>query len=417
MNQRKNNPVEIKRLTWFSQRLVWSVFCVLGMAAVPCEAEDWPEYHGPNRDRISSETGWMTSWEGEGPQALWRARLGPGYSSFAVVDGKAYTMGYDVKNGEDNVFCFNAADGTEIWKKAYKCERINNMHEGGPGATPTVNDGKVYTMSKEAHFRCYNAEDGELIWAKDLKAEIGAKTPTWGFAGSPLVLGDVIFVDVGVIAAFNKTSGELIWKTKDYNAGYGTQVAFELNGETCIANIDGFGLVVVKAKDGAEVCTYRWDTNYDINAATPLIDGDRIFISSGYNKGCAMVKIGPDGKTETLWSNKRMRNHFNASVLWKGHLYGFDEDELVCLDAETGEENWRQSGLGKGSLIIASGEMVILGGRGELVIAPADPSGFKASGRQQILGGTCWTCPVLVDGRLYARNAKGDMICLNMKSN
>ncbi|MDP8242863.1 MAG: PQQ-like beta-propeller repeat protein [Candidatus Hinthialibacter antarcticus] len=396
------------------QMLILTAVGVFAVGMV--QAADWPQYHGPNRDRISSETGWVNQWDGDGPEIQWRARLGPGYTSFTVVDGKTYVAGYDKAKGEDNIFCFDAKTGDEIWKHAYKCELIDNLHEGGPAATPTIYDGKVFTISKEGHFNCLDAKTGKVVWTKDLKSELGVKTPTWGFAGAPLVVDDIIYVDVGVIAAYKLDGGDPVWKTKNYGEAYASPVLFPFNGKSYLVAFPKLGMVIVDLKAGQEFSTYAWDTNYGINAATPIVDGNKVFIASGYNMGGVMIEVEKDGTAKKLWASKDMRNQMNAAVLYKGYLYGFDESQLKCLDAKTGELKWKDGGLGKGSLMLADGKLVVLGGKGELVIAEASPEGLNPTGRKQILGGTCWSCPVLSNGMLYARNARGDMVALDMKA-
>ena len=172
-------------------------------------------------------------------------------------------------------------------------------------------------------------------------------------------------------------------------------------------------LVGLVASTGKVLWILPWKTRYDVNAADPIISGDTIFISSGYNRGCGLFKIGPGSPTE-IWQNKNMRNHFNSCVLWKGYVYGVDDKTLKCLDFKTGEEKWAQKGLGKGSLILADGKLIILSERGKLVTAPASPEGFKELSSAQILSGKCWTSPVLANGRIYARNADGRLVCVDV---
>lgn len=386
---------------------------LLGAASL-AQAADWPGYHGPNRDRITQESGWMNEWENQGPEMLWRKNLGPGYSSVAVVGDHVYTMGYDTQTNEDVVYCLDIATGEPKWTHRYPCEIIDNMHEGGPAATPTIYDGKVYTISKEGHFHCLDAANGDVIFAHDLKEVLGVETPTWGFSGSPLILGDHVVVDMGVIAAFTLDSGELVWKTENYGEAYASPVEFEWNGETLIAAFPRYGLVILQAEDGEQVTKFPWETSYGVNAATPIVHGDTIFISSGYNVGCAKLQLREGTSPEVVWRNKEMRNQFNASVLYEGYLYGFDESDLVCLNYETGDVAWREERLGKSSLIIADGNLVIQSENGELIIAPASPDGFEPTGRMQVLGGTNWTCPVLANGYFVGRNAIGHTVALDM---
>ena len=175
-------------------------------------------------------------------------------------------------------------------------------------------------------------------------------------------------------------------------------------------------LVGLIASNGKVIWTLPWKTSYDVNAADPIVTGNTIFISSGYNKGCALLKMGADSVSE-IWRNKNMRNHFNSCVLWQGYIYGLDDGsgkELRCLDFKTGQVQWGQTGFGKGSLILADGKLIILSERGKLVTAPASPEGFKELSSAQILSGKCWTSPVLANGRIYARNADGRLVCVDV---
>jgi outer membrane protein assembly factor BamB len=177
-----------------------------------------------------------------------------------------------------------------------------------------------------------------------------------------------------------------------------------------LAVFNASGVVFHHLADGKELWRYPWKTAHDVNAAMPVIQGDRVFISSGYNTGAAMLQSSKDNAL--LWKTGDMKNHFNSSVLWNGYLYGFDESELVCLDWNTGRKMWNQGRLGKGSLIVSDGKLIILSERGELVIAEASPEGYKEISRNQILSGKCWTMPALANGRIYARNAAGNLVCV-----
>ena len=163
-----------------------------------------------------------------------------------------------------------------------------------------------------------------------------------------------------------------------------------------------------------------WKTDYDINAANPVICGDTVFISSGYGKGCARLRIKED-KVIELWRNKNMKNQCSSCVLWQGYIYGFDGQvngggKLTCLSHKTGESKWSQKGMGTGSLMVADGKLIILGEKGKLVIAEASPNGFKKLSSAQVLTGRCWTVPVLANGRIYARNADGRLVCIDVNT-
>jgi outer membrane protein assembly factor BamB len=207
-------------------------------------ALDWPNYRGPNRDGSSAETGWTADWPKEGPKQLWKASAGTGFSSISVVGNRAYTMGYS--GGKDTVFCIDADNGTVVWEFSYPSSLWDVKHEGGPSSTPTVADGRVYTLSREALFYCLDATTGEMIWSKDLKKEVLADVPRWGFSGSVLVEGDLAIIDVGPTVAFKKDSGELVWTTKEYGSAYSTPSSFGLGDSDLLAAFNKTGLAVLR---------------------------------------------------------------------------------------------------------------------------------------------------------------------------
>ncbi len=406
------NPRMIRKA--FPAVLVFSLFAILSPFSVFSDSgQDWYQFHGPNRDRISNETDWRTNWEEDDPTILWKQSIGFGFSSISVVGDRVFTMGNT--NDKDTVWCFDSETGKEIWRYTYDCELFPQQHEGGPGGTPTVDAESVYTVSKQGQLFCLDVKTGQPRWKKDLQKEFGAQMPTWRFALSPLLDGDRIILDVGLAIALNKTTGELIWKTKNYESAYSSPILFPFNGKRYIAVLPKSGLVLLDAETGKEFGTFAWETRYGINAATPLVSGNNIFLSCGYNKGGSLLEVSANGEIKELWHNRLMRNHMNSCVLWKGCIYGFDESSLKCIDYKTGEDIWSQRGLGKGSLMMADGKLIVLSEKGELVIAEANGKEFKPICRKQVLTGKCWTIPVLSHGKLFCRNAAGDLICLDVR--
>ena len=404
--------------------LVWGLVTSICLAHVPALLAassdgamtdfDWPQYRGPKRDGISAEKGWFGKWPAQGPKVLWKTSVGTGFSSIAISNGRAYTMGNVAE--KDIVYCLDASTGKAIWKHSYPHPKWELSHEGGPAATPTVDGNAVYTFSKDGQLFCLDANSGKVLWSKTAQDDFGGRAPYWGYSCSPLVLGKLVIVEFGLpgasLVAFDKTSGDIVWSQGDDGVGYSSPLAFTWKNVPYVAAFNAFGLVVRKVSDGKETYRFRWKTEQGINAAMPVVFGDKFFISSGYNVGCALLQITKENPV--LWQNRNMRNHFNASVLYDGHIYGFDESQLKCLDVQNGTEKWEQGGLGKASLMVADGKLIILSERGELVVATASPTRFQELARAQILGGKCWTAPVLSKGRVYARNADGDMVCVDV---
>ncbi len=389
-----------------------SSLSLLTLAVIQTPAADWPQWRGPEVNGISKETGWKAEWPAEGPKQLWKTKVGTGFSSFAIANGRVYTMGN--ADDTDTVFCLDAATGKEVWKHSYPQKLEAKNYEGGPNATPTVDGDRVYTCSKNAEIFCLDAAKGTVVWSKKLAEELGTKKPTWAYASSVLVEGDLLLVNVGSAGtALNKKDGKVVWTSGKEVANYSTPVPFNADGKRAIALFTKDHLAALLVADGQELWRYPWKTDYDINAADPIVSGNEVFISSGYNHGAALLRI-TGNKPEKVWENRNMRNHFNSCVLWQDHLYGVDEKELRCIVWKTGEVKWGDPKFGKGSLIIADGKIIGLGEKGELLIAEAKPEAYKPLARAQVLGGKCWTAPALANGRIYCRNAAGDVVCLDV---
>ncbi len=293
-------------------------------------------------------------------------------------------------------------------------------YDGGTSATPTVDGGRVCVLSKQGKLFSLDAATGKVGWQKDLAADTGAKIPEWGFAGSPVVQGDLLILNVGTAGtAVDKATGKVVWFSGTEAAGYSAAVPFEQGGEKYVVLFVARAVVAVAVKDGRELWRHPWKTNYDVNAADPILVGsDRVFISRGYGRGCALLKV-TDNKPAVVWENKNMRNHFNPCVLIGNGLYGFDGDagsdkaELRCLDLETGAVQWADKS-GFGGLIAAEGKLIAINHRGKLPIVDAAPGACKTLASAQVLGGKCWTAPVLANGRIYCRSGQGDVVCLDV---
>ena len=394
------------------------VLAFLGLLGNPAFAEDWPCWRGPDLNGISRETGWKGVCGKNGPSQVWKASVGIGFSSVSVVDGRLFTMGN--KDGTDTVWCLDAETGGEVWSHSYRCELDPIYYEGGPGATPTVDGDRVYTLSKRGHLFSFQAVDGEILWMQNLTNTTAATKPRWGFAGSPLVHGDRLILNAGESgAAVDKLSGQVLWHSGTNAGGYATPVPYTMNGSACAAIFSGKALFGVRLSDGQPLWKQDWTTKWDINAADPIVNGDRAFVST-FDRGGALVEFGPN-ETRVVWETKRMGNHFNSCVELDGYFYGIDGNtdealkEFRCLDVATGEVKWSYKGLGLGSVTAADGKLIVMSEMGELLVLEATPERFRPLSRVQVMGGKCWTVPVLANGRIYCRNAAGTLICLDVR--
>jgi outer membrane protein assembly factor BamB len=382
-------------------------------------ADDWPQWRGPNHNGISSEKQWRDHWPAAGPPILWKAKVGTGFSSFAVAGGRVWTMGNS--DDRDTVFCFDSATGKEIWSHSYAADLGDKYFEGGTTGTPTVEGDRVFTLSRWGDVFCLDAATGKVIWSRNVQKETRVRVPTWGFSGSPMVFESLLLLAVGEAGmGLDKGAGTIIWQSANKDAGYSTPVPWQHDGKWFALVGSGLAYLAVEPQTGKEQWRFRWLTQYGVNAADPIIDGDQVFISSGYGKGGALLKPGTGPEPAVLWKNKTLRSQRNAAVLLHGHLFGVDGDTnekaaLKCLDISSGQEKWSEPSVGSGALMAADGKLIVLGDRGELMVAPASPEGFKPTARAQVLGGKCWTVPVLANGLILCRNSRGDVVCVDAR--
>lgn len=378
----------------------------------------WPAWMGADHNGISAESGWSSDWPESGLEVVWTQELGIGFSSVSITDGRLYSMGH--VEGEEFVYCLDAVTGKEIWTHKYPCELVDVLYEGGPGATPTIDGPHVYTLGKEGQLFCFDAKNGNVVWQQDLQTDLDVSLPEWGFNSSPYILGDQLLLEAGRVVSYDKHSGEKNWQTEKHQAGYGTVALLNDNERQLIASLDSESLRITDASDGSPIDAFPWKSPFRTNSTTPIVSDGTIYVSTGYNVGCGLFQF-KDDKLELVYSNRFMRNHFNNSILYDGHLYGFDGNsnlgrvvQLVCMNQATGEVVWKHRGLGCGSLMIVDGKLLLLSDNGELVLANATPEGYQEIATSPFLEGRCWTVPVLFGGHVYGRNAAGKLVCARL---
>lgn len=392
---------------------------LLGLAATSALAEDWPRWRGPQADGISTESGWKSDWGNAPAPLLWKSNVGTGYSTVSVAGGRLLTMGH--REGQETLYCLDAETGQEQWKHTYQAQLVDNLHKGGPAATPTVDGETVYACSRDGRLMALDVGTGKPLWEQSLTETTKTKVPEWGFSSSVIVEGEQLLVESGGIASFDKATGKLNWHAGPHNVGYGSPAVFTHSEKRFAASLNNQTVQIVDVATGQEVASSEWLTSYNTNSTTPIISGDEIFLSTGYGRGCELLHF--DGQDlKQLYETKTMANHMNNCVLWEGHLYGVHGNShnpsqcaLRCIEWKTGQQKWSQRGCGAGSLILSDGKLIVLSDRGLLTLVKATPEKFEELARQEVLSGECWTSPVLANGRIYCRSSEGEIVCLNVK--
>lgn len=268
---------------------------------------------------------------------------------------------------------------------------------------------RVYALGTFGVLSCVDFRTGKAVWSVNLMEFANRACPEFGYCHSPVILGDRVFVHPGgkdgrSIAAFDKRTGRLLWSALDDPIGYSSPFVYRQGTQDQVIHFTAEGLVAVTPDEGKVLWRFPWKTNFDLNCATPLAFDNHLFLSSNYGRGCAVIRLEPGKEPTEVYRNLQMHNHISTSVVYQGHVYGFDTNRLKCMEAATGAVKWEQPGLGRGSLLIADGKLIVLGERGDLVLAEATPSAYVETARWKALEGTCWSVPVLANGRLYLRN-------------
>ena len=396
----------------------------LQLASMPAESKvqsaSWPNWMGPRHDGISTETGWSTDWPKSGLRERWSRQIGIGFSSIAIDGDELYTMGH--VEGQEIIYCLHPATGQLNWSRKYPAPLVDNLHEGGPGATPTIDGDYVYTLGRGGQLHCLRRQNGEIVWSKDLTQDLQVELPEWGFTSSPYIHNQQLILEAGRVVSYDKHTGVKQWQTSKHTAGYGSASILTHQDQTLLATLDCDGLRIVTAKDGTQRAFYSWESPFLTNSTTPIVQKDQIFISTGYQIGCGLFRF-TDEALEPIYTNREMRNHFNNSILHNGYLYGFDGNSnlgrvvrLTCMNFATGEVAWQRRGFGCGSLMICDDKLIILSEDGTLVAAQATPEQFQELASAPLLPGRCWTVPLLLNGHVYARNAAGRLVCVPLPS-
>ena len=356
---------------------------VLFMVIVLCgpawigTAADWPQWRGPDRSEVSSETGLLKQWPEGGPSQVWLYRdAGIGYAGVAVVGSTLYTTG--ARDEKEYALAVNTETGTEVWATELG-PMLKNSWGDGPRGTPTLDGGKAYIMSGRGLLAAVDAASGKILWRKSM-ADLGGKVPSWGYTESVLVDGQRVICTPGgpqgTVAALDRNTGEVVWQSSGFTepAQYSSPILFEHGGVRQVAVLTMHKLAGVAVDSGRLL----WQTDWPGRTAvipTPIFSDGYVFIASGYGVGCKLVKLGPDQSVSEIYANKNLGNHHGGVLLLGDHLYGYaDRGGWTCMNFKTGEIVWqRRDVLGKGSVAAADGMLYCLEETGgTVVLAEAD---------------------------------------------
>lgn len=393
-------------------------------------ADDWTKWRGPTANGISPEIDWNPESIEGNPRILWEANVGMGHSAVVVKGDRLYATGQRTHIAEtdtvtlDVVYCLNTKDGSIVWKYEYISE---DGLDPGPGSSPIVEGNALYTLSRLGHLYCHDASSGKVLWKRHLVQESLAPRHEWGFSSSPVIDGDLLLLNINKSGiAFDKHTGKLAWNSEQEECSFGTPVLFTHQGKRMAVIAGREHLYAFNTPTGK----VEWTLPLQGSDSDPVFFEDKMFFTGGKT---ALVDLN-GSEPEIMWESRRIPWVFQSCTVINGHAYGFGDLKMnrnaqffQCVDLETGEIKWKKQFTMWGASIAAGDRLILLTGQGKLLIAKASPDAYTEIAGAQIVpmadnAGVnnrrqchCWTNPVLSNGRLYARNTFGNLICVDLR--
>lgn len=410
-------------------------FLVAIFAVATARAGDWPQFLGPKRDGIITETGLNWNWKAQPPKVLWKVPLGSAFSSVTIVGNRLFTL---AKNGPlDGVVCLDANTGKTLWQYDAVPTYIDQQKQGaGPRSTPTYHNGRLYCLFARGELLCIDAE-GKKLWQTDTFKDTGATSAEgefryWGVSLSPIIEGDLLIVQPGgrennSVAAYHKDTGKLVWTTGSDPAGYASPIAIEVMGRRQIVVATGQSILGVDASKGEILWRYPFGNQFNATCATPVWANNALLVSAGYGVGSALLDVVPPTTPSQKWTvreiwftRKNLNNLMATSMIQGGHIYGCHGEFvwfLRCLDQKTGDIKWEERLTNRQSLLAADGHLLSMGERGTLTLLEARPDRYAVKAElPNLLAFKTWAMPAFANGRLYLRDER-HLLCLDLRKN
>ncbi len=410
-------------------------------------ADDWPQWRGVNRDGVWKETGLLEKFDSAEIKIRWRAPIANGYSGPTVANGRVYVMDRVVEPKEqERVHCFDWKTGQVIWSHAYDCVYKGVGYPNGPRASVTIDDGRAYSLGSMGHLFCFDAATGRVLWSKDLYTAYKIRMPDWGLAASPLIDGDLVIVHIGgsggaCLVAFDRKTGKEQWKALDDRASYSSPIVITQAGQRVLVCWTADRVVGLNPQTGQLYWEHPFPASrWPIAIATPVVNDDKLFLSSAIDGGL-MLRLLPDKLgVEKLWlrrgqndrSTDALQSLISTPLMIGAYVYGIDlNGELRCLEAKTGDRVWEDTTVvprarwAAAHIVQNSDKVWIFNERGQLIIGRLSPKGFVEISRAQLIkptrgqlnerGGVCWSHPAYAYKHVFARNDE-ELVCASLEA-
>ncbi len=387
-------------------------------------AEDWPQFLGPGRNGVYSGGDLAPKWTADGPpQIVWKKDVGEGFSAPVVAAGKLIL--FHRQNGKEIIDALDAATGKGIWSYSYPTQYRDDFgFDEGPRGAPAIAGGRVFTFGAEGMLTCLDFATGKKIWNVDTRAKFQVAKGYFGAAGSPLVEGDRVLMNIGGasggLVAFDAATGKTLWTATTQEASYSSPVAATIRGARHALFFTRAGFVDVDPADGKVRSQLPWRARMQasVNAAAPIVVDDYVFLSASYGTGATLLQITPGGLKQIWSSDDALTNHYATSVYKDGYLYGYhgrqeEGPSLRCIEFKTGKVKWNVDQFRAGTITLAGDKLLIMREAGELVLAAASPNAYQPISTARVLPGVVRSYPAIANGRIYIRNEK-TLICLTL---
>ena len=427
-------------------RLVWLfILAGCGAWATPAVAADWPQWRGPTRDGVWSETGVVERFETRELPIKWRAAVASGYNGPTVAEGRVFVMDHVTEpKPQERVHCFDAQTGRKLWSYAYDCAYERVEYKAGPRASVTISDGRAYSLGTMGHLHCFDAKSGDAVWSHDCRQEYQARIPVWGIAAAPLVEGDLVILMIGgtddaCLMAFDRVTGQEKWRALKDGISYSAPIVIDQAGKRVLVCITDQRVVGLDPQTGRLYWEHPFPPKEGvITIATPVFDGSHLVATSFYD-GTLVLKVYPDKlAVEQLWRRRGANEQktdalhccISTPMILGDYIYGVDSyGELRCLDLKTGDRLWEDltatpKARWSNIHMVRNGDKIwMFNERGELVISRLSPTGFHEISRAKLIdpttdqldqrGGVAWSHPAFANKHVFARNDK-ELLCADL---